>query len=305
MSTNSYQFNNLSVVSSLNNRAIYIKVIDKHAYTCYESNIDKQEFKLNCELSQIYHLIGKCFAEETVEFSVDNGFMKCSFTTCLEGFYTIHFSVLLREKILGKDGELSIQLVELQEQISELSSELDKQTTELSSQNQKLETQLKQKESEIEDMKMRHNITMLMLRNAHIGRDVIEDDVTKLTIEGDVIIACRYVSLIHGLEHLIISDYRVHNILKYCLFELKIIQINHSSNNVFNESELMHLSNKNKLETIIISNCNSIGVGHFTNLLEARTTDTLKTIQLTGCRGVDKFGMQTLCKKHKIELIMS
>ena len=80
--TDSFDFDNYSIVSSLSERTIYIKLIDKTLYMCYESNVDAKELRLSIELNNTYQLITKCFRKEagySIVFNVSSGIMKMQF----------------------------------------------------------------------------------------------------------------------------------------------------------------------------------------------------------------------------------
>jgi hypothetical protein len=107
----SFEYNNYSIVSSLNERTIYIKVIDKITFMCYESNIDSKELRLSIELSDAYKLMSKCFLSAggyNVNISVNTGIMKLAFAAVVEGYLKINFEIMLREKVMSNDGQLTL-----------------------------------------------------------------------------------------------------------------------------------------------------------------------------------------------------
>jgi len=107
----SFENENYSIVSSLNERTIYIKIIDKITYMCYESNLDSKELRLSIELGDTYKLINKCFNKDngySVMMTTNTGVMKLVFVAMVEGFLKISFEVLLREKVMSNDGQLTM-----------------------------------------------------------------------------------------------------------------------------------------------------------------------------------------------------
>ena len=107
----SFEYNNYSIVSSLNERTIYIKVIDTITFMCYESNIDSKELRLSIELSDAYKLMSKCFLSAggyNVNISVNTGIMKLGFAAVVEGYLKINFEIMLREKVMSNDGQLTL-----------------------------------------------------------------------------------------------------------------------------------------------------------------------------------------------------
>lgn len=107
----SFEFENYSIISSLNERTVYIKVIDTITFMCYESNVDSKELRLSIELCDSYKLMCKCFRLEsgyTVNITVNTGIMKLSFAAIVEGYLKINFEIMLREKVMSNDGQLTL-----------------------------------------------------------------------------------------------------------------------------------------------------------------------------------------------------
>lgn len=107
----SFAIENYSIVSSLNERTIYIKVIDTITFMCYESNVDSKELRLSIELCDSYKLMCKSFLLEkdyTVNITVNTGIMKLSFAAVVAGYLKINFEIMLREKVMSNDGQLTL-----------------------------------------------------------------------------------------------------------------------------------------------------------------------------------------------------
>jgi len=302
MSTNSYQFNNLYVMCSLNERAIYMKIVDKFIHTCYESNTDPKEIRgLHGTIADIYRLINKCLSDETVEFSVNNGIMTCRFNTCLEGFFTLKFDIMLREKILGQDGELSIQIFGLEQQLRESQEQIEKLEQRLKQQEeQKKETEQLMR---VEIEKLQYNSDIAM--RVHAGLSVDTDKISsEITIDGGNGIH-KFVGFISNLKTLNINNYQVRGILNVGYNSMETIHINNSTPQHFDNRELLCLANKPNLKHIFIANCHGSltmdGMRQFFNQM----TCPLKTLTIHSCNQLtDKFAIQTLCDEKKVKLIM-
>ena len=57
-----FELSNYSILTSLNERNIYIKCIDQVNFICYETNVDQKELRLQFELANIYNIINNCFS---------------------------------------------------------------------------------------------------------------------------------------------------------------------------------------------------------------------------------------------------
>jgi hypothetical protein len=117
--SNTYEINQHSVVCSLNERSIYLKITDKIAFLCYEGNFDLKDFRLTIDLNGIYQVLCNCFSrEEGYEFNLTTnaGTMKLGFTALVGGFLRITSEILLREKIMSNDGQLTLSFNRLEQQ---------------------------------------------------------------------------------------------------------------------------------------------------------------------------------------------
>jgi hypothetical protein len=108
---------NYSITSSLNERTIYLKIIDTMQYLSYEGNIELKELKLPITLKDAYTLITKCLSntdEHLVKYSKNTNILRLDFTAKVGGYMNISFDVMLRECIMGDDARTSIKLTELE-----------------------------------------------------------------------------------------------------------------------------------------------------------------------------------------------
>ena len=113
----SFQINaGQSVIVSLNERTIYIKVSDTVNYTVYESNIELKELRLSLDLEDAHKIIVKCLegsggpGDYKVTTSVNTNMMKMSFSARVEGFLKMNFDIILKEKIMSNDGQLTLSM---------------------------------------------------------------------------------------------------------------------------------------------------------------------------------------------------
>lgn len=108
---------NYSITSSLNERTIYLKIIDTMQYLSYEGNIELKELKLPITLKDAYTLITKCLSntdEHLVKYSKNTNILRLDFTAKVGGYMNISFDVMLRECIIGDDAKMSMKLFEME-----------------------------------------------------------------------------------------------------------------------------------------------------------------------------------------------
>lgn len=110
--SNTFQTGQYCVTTSLNERSIYIRIVNTVSYMCYEGNFDSTAFKLPFELANIMELIDKSFEEEDAAYKVkielDNGVLKLAFQCTVGGFLKVAFDLRLREKLMSNDAQLTV-----------------------------------------------------------------------------------------------------------------------------------------------------------------------------------------------------
>lgn len=117
--SNTYEVNQYSVLCSLNERSIYLKITDKIAFLCYEGNFDLKDFRLTLDLKDIYQVLCNCFTKEegyAFTLTTNSETMKLSFNAVVGGFLRIASELLLREKIMSNDGQLTMNFNRLEQQ---------------------------------------------------------------------------------------------------------------------------------------------------------------------------------------------
>jgi hypothetical protein len=119
-----------TINASLNERTIYLKIIDLLQYLSYEGNIELKELKLPITLKDAYILITKCLSntdDHLVKFSKNTNLLRLDFTAKVGGYMNISFEVMLRECIIGDDARMSMKLIEMDKKNSLEHAELKEQ----------------------------------------------------------------------------------------------------------------------------------------------------------------------------------
>ena len=146
MSAKVIQYNNYTITLSINGDEIYMKILDTINYTTYESSFDSQDLQLSNKLLEIYTMIVKTFEEEdgfNVLIIVESSVIKLSFDILLHSFYDINFVIVLEQKIISCDQELTLNLNKLDEKINMLLdriSILEKENNKLLEESEKEKT---------------------------------------------------------------------------------------------------------------------------------------------------------------------
>lgn len=157
MSANTYTLNNYSIIVSLNERTIYLKITDTVSFYQYEGNIDVKELRLNVDLQDAYIIINNCFQDledYSVNIGINSNMLKLQFNALVGGFLKMAFEILLREKVMSNDGQLTINFNRLEQKLVAGLSKLEQRCKEI-------ETIIEDKNSQLLDLTDK-------LSNAHI-----------------------------------------------------------------------------------------------------------------------------------------
>jgi hypothetical protein len=139
-SVSTFVHNQYTITTSLNDRAIYIKIINNLSYMCYEGNFDNASFKLPFDIREIYAFTCKCFSdpnsepennEYSVDMQLDNGTLLLQFEGIVGGFLTVQFDLRLREKLMSNDAQLTINFQRVEQKQQQAFEELVKRMVEM------------------------------------------------------------------------------------------------------------------------------------------------------------------------------
>lgn len=287
------EFGNYSIVSSLNERNIYLKITDNIGFLQYESNIDSKELRLNIDLNDAFMIIKNCFENEEgyhVKFIHTTETLKLQFNALVGGFLKMNFDIYLKERIMSNDGQLTISLNKLEQKINGLEKQLHKKNEELQNLSEKL------------------SYSMICLWNGQSHNN----------LQGHFN-NCLFVFM--NVKVLTISDCRLVNLeLIQHLFQLNKLTLNTLHN--YTNLTISKLSNKT-LSELQINDCNghirSLNglhnlpsliklVIHNGNLLTDVPTilssyqHKINHLNFFGCPTINVVEIQTYCQKNNIKL---
>ena len=122
-----------TINTSLNERTIYLKIIDTIQYLHYEGNIELKEFRMPITLQDAYTLVTNCFSEvkdHSVSFSKNTNVLRLDFKAKVGGYMNIGFEFILRETAIGNDAKASMQMIEMdkkhKKEMCEIMARLDR-----------------------------------------------------------------------------------------------------------------------------------------------------------------------------------
>jgi len=113
-----FEFDNYTVTTSLNERTIYIKMVDTLSYMGYETNVDQSELNLSIDLEASARIINSCFMHEdgySCRVSINNRVMTLTFNALIGGFLRLNFNIMLSEKLMANDAKLTVSFQRLEQ----------------------------------------------------------------------------------------------------------------------------------------------------------------------------------------------
>lgn len=290
--TDSFEFDNYSIVSSLNERTIYIKIIDKKLFVCYESNVDAKEIRISIELNNTYQIMTKCFAKEAgyaVVMSINSGVMKMQFNALVEGFLKINFEIILREKVMSNDSQLTMNFHRIEQKQDQENKMLMKRLSQLE--------RLVESISYAEICMARVGYYNQMMST---GQKVYWSiNTTEMSLNSNNWDYTK-ITLFYQLEKLSFNSCaELSNFKQYKISNDTVKEIILNSNGAINS--LDGLNAFPKLEKLSITSCNG-GVGAGIVSILNSYKHKIKHIDIRSCSSVNNTEIMTYCQKNNIKL---
>jgi hypothetical protein len=291
-----FEFNNFSVISSLCERNIYIKFSDNINFTTYESTLDQKELRLNFALPEIYKIMKKCFQKEeqyNVEVTANSNLLRLVFTALVGGILSINFEVLLREKIMSNDAQLTTNFNKMEQKCTYLTRRID-------------ELQETLEEYKTENQRMFEALSHTEIYLGHYT-------------PNNVYIQTLYNHPINVSELVITSQYSIIHWHKFkLLFNLKKIKftsvdVQFSLFEILNLEEIEIYGNQTTNLSGIEKNKNikKINLNGLTNLSHTNFMPCIKQCKklnhliITSCTQINTVEIQTYCQTNRIRFDIS
>ena len=307
--TDAFTIKNYTILTSLNERSIYMKITDTVGFMCYEGTVEPSGLRTSIALADAYVIIKNCFAEESgyaVNIIVSSGNMKLKFNAIVGGFLKIEFDVFLKEKIMSNDGQLTMSFNRIEQKQEIALQSLAKRCEEL-------ETQLKTQSSLMggEIGRLMDIINMLevpiapthrwtcntqKIYVANIASTVLEIHNTETSV-----FVPRSVNTFYQLEKLIFLNFNgIPNLSSMSNKTVNEIEIR-----AHNQGQLVSLQGiENFPELNVLTVVQAPGLANVVKTF-SETKHKIKTLKFQGCGGINVVELQTYCQVNGIFLALS
>ena len=301
-----FSYKNYSIVASLNERSIYLKVIDTVNFLSYEGNVDLKELRVSIDLEGAYKIIINCFKEESnfaVTISVNSGVLKLAFNALIGGFLKMNFEVLLREKLMSNDGQLTLNFNKLEQQQAHAIKSLTEKCNNLEASVNKMQqiidccqifmTNIYTPQGNWCDIQSTSNTTHL---NNISSKEITMQD------HGQTI--WKNISVFYQLEKFTITNFNagnnMTNLAKFSNNNIKELVLNCVAHVSF--TSLTGIENFPNLEILTITS--APGLTDVVTTLK-NTKHKIKTLKFKGCSAVNVVELQTYCQVNNVFLALS
>jgi hypothetical protein len=282
------RYKNYSVILSLNERNIFIKLSDNITWCCYECNVDGKELRLSFGLEDIFNIIASCFRNDTdynVETCITNNIMKLFFRAKVGGFLKIQFEINVKEKVISNDGQMSIKLNQMEHKYEELEKRLG------------LFEYLFQS-SQQENKNIFNILSNAEIRLGPYTYPIGTNEIVISSQDGWISPGNDYnkIEWFYRLKKLQIHSH--HTILQNICFKNNTVEYLH----LHGCSSLASLSGIENMQNLTeLSFSEQYGLSNIVEILENYNHKILK-ITISNCPSVDKLKLQTYCQIHHIVL---
>jgi len=301
-----FNFKNYSIVASLNERAIYLKIIDNINFLSYEGNVDLKELRVSIDLEGAYKIMINCFKEQEINYSViisvNTGVLKLAFNALIGGFLKMNFEVLLREKLMSNDGQLTLNFNKLEQKQAQAIDMLTKKCGDL--------------EASINKMQQIIDCCQIFMTNIYTPQgnwcDIQSNGQTYLnnisakeitmTDHGHTI--WKNIKVFYQLEKMTITSFNagnnITNLSSFSNNNIKELVLNCIAHQTF--ASLTGIQNFPNLEILTITS--APGLTNVVTVLKA-TKHKIKTLKFQGCTAVNVVELQTYCQVNNVFLALS
>jgi hypothetical protein len=280
--TDAFTIKNYSILTSFNGKQIYLKLMDTVTHMVYETSVDNSELRLSLTLDDIYKIVTACFGEDDgykVGITVRAGLMKIKFHAIIGGFLKIDFDVMIKEKLMTNDAQLTLFVNQLEQRHETAVDALTNRCDELVSTIKKLEETITA--VSFAEIEMRVNTFVAL-------------STTTLSIQGDVHLKADKIKMLFKLQKLHLTAFSLVDLSTISNSSVKDLYIDAGGNTKF--VSLRGIEGMPKLETLVIANAPSL------RDLSYLYKIAIKSIKIVGPCTFNMNELKTFCIERNVDL---
>jgi hypothetical protein len=286
-------------------------VIDTVNFLSYEGNVDLKELRISIDLDATYKIILNCFKEEAGYasiISINSGVLKFIFNAVVGGFLKLNFEILLREKLMSNDGQLTLNFNRIEQQQSQAIRILTEKCNNL---EQLLSLQREEFTKELHKMMSIIDNCQIFASNIYTPQGnwcdlssqtkLVDISTKELTIDTGIHCVYRNIKVFYQLEKIIFHGFTNQaNLNQFSNTNVSELVLNCGGNGTF--TDILGIDNFPNLTILTITA--APGVRNVVKVL-SEVKHNIKTIKFQGCSAVNVVELQTYCQVNGIFLAIS
>jgi hypothetical protein len=301
MSTESFNNKYYSILLSLNERTIYIKATDN----------------ILLDLKDVYKIMVKCFSVEmnnndnkimikdldyNVNLTINSSVMKMAFSALVGGYLNISFEILLREKLMSNDGQLTVNFNRLEQQQAQAIRALTEKCENLEDSINKMQEIIDCCQIFMSNIYTPAGQWCDIQNNAQTHLNNISSKEITMQDHGQTI--WKNISVFYQLTKFTITNFNagnnITNLSNFSNSNLTELVLNCVAHQSFRSLE--GIQNFPNLEILTITN--APGLKDVVTILKERK-HKIKTLKFQTCTGINVVELQTYCQVNNIFLAIS
>ena len=307
--TDAFTIKNYTILTSLNERSIYMKITDMVGFMCYEGTVDSTGLRVSIALADAYVIITNCFAEESgyvVNISVSSGNMKLKFNAVVGGFLKMEFDVFLKEKIMSNDGQLTLSFNRIEQKQEFAIQSLTKRCEELETRLENQSLQMGAEIARLMDIISKLEVMTAPTSNWSCNSQKqfianIETNILEIHNTATSVFVPRSVNTFYKLEKLVFLNFNGLTNLSN-MYNKTVKEIEIRAHNQPQLTSLIGIENFPSLETLTV--VNAPGLRDVVKTL-SETKHKIKTLKFQTCAAINVVELQTYCQVNGIFLALS
>jgi hypothetical protein len=299
-----FNYKNYSIVASLNERSIYMKIIDTINFLSYEGNVDLKELRVSIDLDGAYKIMINCFKEEehdySVTISVNSGVLKLAFNALIGKFLKMNFDIILREKLMSNDGQLTLNFNKLEQQQAHAIKSLTEKCADLEASVTKMQQIIDCCQIFMTNIYSPSGHWCDLQTNAQTQvNNISAKEITMTDHAGNII--WKNMSAFYKLEKLTINAFTSQiNLNNFSNSTIKELILNCSANGAFKTLDGINRFHNLEILTVIAAP----GLKDVVTTLK-NIKHNIKTLKFQGCAAVNVVELQTYCQVNNVFLALS
>jgi hypothetical protein len=262
-------------------------MVDTVTHMVYETNVDNSELRLSVTLEDIYKIITSCFGEDDgykVAITVRAGLMKMKFHAVVGGFLKIDFDILVKEKVMTNDTQLSLFMHQLERKQETAFETLSSRCDQLASIVERLEQTINVVSCAEIELRMNTFVPL---------------NIQSLAIQGDIHMKAEKIQFLYKLQKLSLASFSLVDLSTISNSFVKELCIDSTGNAKFVSLKGLESGFPN-LETLVIAN--SASLRDVSSLYKSK--NKIKTIKLVGQTSFNIVELRTYCIENKVLLVV-